>query len=122
MKFTSSRNLVLAAYGHVVTFAKGDTLFVPPALHQAALEQGLEPVLADGEQAPEQAPKMDDSARIEAVKDAMRAIASRNDAGDFDAGGVPKAKAIRAITGGHEPVDAKERTTLWAQVINSIEG
>lgn len=122
MKFTSPRNLVLAAYGHVVTFTKGDTLFVPPALHQAALEQGLEPVPADGERAPEQAPKSDDSTRLDAIKNAMRAIATRNDAGDFDAGGVPKVKAIRAITGGHEPVDAKERTALWAEVINSTEG
>ena len=49
MKFSSTRKLVLAAFGHVVTFDKGDTLFVPHSLHRQALEQGLEPVPEDGE-------------------------------------------------------------------------
>ena len=120
MKFTSSRKLTLTGFGHVISFQKGDTLFVPPALHQEALAQGLEPVAEQGEATPTAAPRLDDSGRIEAIKAAMHQIAQRNDAGDFDAAGTPKLRAIESLTGGAKPVDSKERQSLWAEVVASV--
>ena len=122
MKFTSPRKILVAAMGHAVWFDKGATHFLPPALHQAALEQGLEAVPEDGEAAPERAASPDDSARVEAIKAAMRAIAEKNSADDFDAGGTPKVRAIENLTGGLKPADAKERAALWAEVVRSVEG
>lgn len=113
MKFTSPYNVMLAEAGHVVTFAKGETKFVPPALRQLALAKGLEPEEGAGivkDVAP------DDSARKEAVMAAMRKIAERNDSGDFTAGGSPKVHAIQALTGGAKPADANELLELWAAV------
>lgn len=121
MKFTSSRKILIAAMGHAVWFEKGDTHFLPPALHQVALEQGLEALPDDGETAPVRAPATDDTARVEAIKAAMRAIAEKNNPDDFDAGGTPKVRAIENLTGGMKPTDAKERAALWAEVINSTE-
>lgn len=120
MKFTSSRKLTLTGFGHVISFRKGDTLFVPPALHQEALAQGLEPVAEQDEATPTAAPRLDDSGRIEAIKAAMHQIAQRNDAGDFDAAGTPKLRAIENLTGGAKPVDSKERQSLWAEVVASV--
>lgn len=122
MKFKASRSITLTAFGHVLIFGKGETLFVPPSLHTLAVEQGLDPVPEEGETPPEVAPKTDDSERVEKLKAAMHEIATRNNAADFDAGGVPKVRAIREASGGAEPVDAKERTALWAAVINSVGG
>ena len=120
MKFTSPRKLILTGFGHVISFNKGDTLFVPPALHQEALAQGLEPATADGESAPVAAPRPDGTGRIEAIKAAMVQIAQRNDAGDFDAAGTPKLRAIENLTGGAKPVDGKERQSLWAEVVAAV--
>ncbi len=118
MKFTSSRKLVLAALGHVITFDKGDTLHVPPALHSLALEQGLEP--ADGAGVAQAPAKPDDAARAEAIKIAMKLIAERNNADDFTAGGIPKIRAIEALTDGAKPLDAKEHQALWGEVTASV--
>lgn len=118
MKFTSSRKLVLAGMGHVVTFQKGDTLFVPPILHQEALAQGLEPEDGSLELRASKAP--DDSSRVEAITTAMKMIAERNSADDFDAAGIPKVRAIEALTGGVKPADNKERLALWAEVLASV--
>lgn len=116
MKFTSPRKVVLAAMGHVVAFEKGDTHNLPVALHQVALEQGLEPAEAiTREQKP------DDSERIEAIKAAMRQIAERNARDDFDAGGIPKVRAIEALADA-KPVSNDERLALWGEVTRSIGG
>ena len=120
MKFSSTRKLVLAAFGHVVTFDKGDTLFVPHSLHRQALEQGLEPVPEDGEDVVKAVSKPDDTDRIEAIKVAMKLIAERNNADDFTAGGIPKIRAIESLTDGAKPLDAKEHQALWAEVAASI--
>ena len=121
MKFSSTRKLVLAAFGHVVTFGKNDTQFVPPALHQIALEQGLDPVPEGDEDTPERVVAPDDSARVEAIKAAMQLIAERNRSDDFTAGGIPKIKAIEALTDGQKPVDAREHQALWAEVVASVK-
>lgn len=118
MKFTANRILTLAGFGHALVFAKGETLFVPPVLRAVAVDMGLDPVLDEGDVAPGGTPKDDADTRRAAVKDAMRAIAQRNNADDFDAGGVPKLRAIENLTGGVKPTDAKERTVLWAEVMN----
>ena len=127
MKFTSSRKLILAALGHVITFDKGDTLFVPPSLHQQALEQGLEPMPEDGEDVAEAVAKPDDASRVEAIKVAMKLIAERNNAdattaleNAIRAGGIPKIRAIESLTDGAKPTDAKEHQALWAEVAASI--
>ena len=118
MKFTAHRKITLAGMGHAIPFNKGDTLYVPPALRQEALAQGLEPEGdADGLK-PDLRP--DDSARIEAIKDAMKQIAERNSAEDFDAAGTPKVRAIENLTGGAKPADAKERLALWNEVVASV--
>ena len=121
MKFSSTRKLVLAAFGHVVTFGKNDTQFVPPVLHQLALEQGLDPVPEGDEDAPERVVVPDDSARVEAIKTAMQLIAERNRPDDFTAGGIPKIKAVEALTDGQKPVDAREHQALWAEVVASVK-
>lgn len=120
MKFTSSRKITLTGLGHVISFEKGECLFVPPALHQEALAQGLEP---DGDvTGMRPVARPDDATRIEAVKEAMKLIAERNDPGDFDAAGTPKVRAIENLTGGAKPADGKERLALWAEVANAVEG
>ena len=116
MEFTSPRQLVLSAMGHTVAFGKGETHNLPPALHQLALEQGLEPAEPLAREA-----KPDDSARTEAIKEAMRAIAAGNKRGDFDAGGIPKAVAIKALAGA-EPASNDERLALWGEVSRTNEG
>ncbi len=116
MLFTSPRKVVLAALGHVVAFEKGQTLNLPVALHQIALEQGLEPAEDIVREA-----KPDDSARVEAIKAAMQQIAERNSRDDFDAGGIPKVRAIEALAG-HKPASNDERLALWGEVTRSIEG
>ena len=120
MKFTSTRKLTLSGMGHVIKFDKGDVLFVPTALHQKALAEGLEPQVGEGESALKPAQTVDDSLRIEAIKDAMRQIAERNSSDDFDAAGTPKLRAIETLTGGPKPVDGKERQALWAEVVASV--
>ena len=116
MQFTSPRKVILSAMGHVVAFEKGQTLNLPVALHQVALEQGLEPAEAiTREQKP------DDSERIEAIKAAMRQIAERNARDDFDAGGIPKVRAIEALANA-KPVSNDERLALWGEVTRSIGG
>lgn len=121
MKFSSTRKLVLAAFGHVITFEKNDTQFVPRALHQLALEQGLDPVPEGDEDTPERVVAPDDSARVEAIKTAMQLIAERNRSDDFTAGGIPKIKAIEALTDGQKPIDAREHQALWAEVVASVK-
>lgn len=120
MKFKSTRKITLAGFGHVVNFDKGQTLFVPPALHQEAMAQGLDPVVGEGETAPKAPKQFDDSARLDAIRAAMQQIAERNNSDDFDAAGTPKLRAIENITGGHKPVDGKERQSLWVEVIASV--
>ena len=114
MQFTSPRKVVLAALGHVVAFEKGETHNLPVALHQVALEQGLEPAEA---LAREQKP--DDSVRIEAIKAAMLQIAERNARDDFDAGGIPKVRAIEALADA-KPANNDERLALWAEVTRNV--
>lgn len=121
MQFTSHRKLMLAGYGHALPFEKGETRFVPPILRQEAMAQGLDPVLADGEDAPTKTVEADDSVRIDAIKGAMKAIAERNTSGDFDAAGCPKTTAIENVSGGFKPANGKERLALWAEVVNDVK-
>ena len=120
MKFKSSRTVVLSGMGHHLVFTKGQTLFVPPVLHTHAMTEGLEAVPDQGETAPEAAQPVDDTARIEAIKQAMRQIAERNNSDDFDGSGTPKVRAIENLTGGVKPVDNKERQALWGEVVASV--
>lgn len=113
MKFTSPRNVVLAAMGHLVAFKKGETHNLPVALHQIALEQGLEPAEAIVRET-----KPDDSVRTDAIKAAMRQIATQNKRDDFDAGGIPRARAVEALAN-VKIANNDERMALWGEVINS---
>lgn len=115
MKFTSPRNITLAAGGHVVPFKKGETHNLPPAMYQKALAEGLEPEDKDVVLEPVE----DDAERVAKIKAAMLDIATKNDAADFDAGGAPKVKAIEAVAG-VKPTNSDERLKLWAEVKNSI--
>lgn len=117
MQFTSTRKVTLADAGHVLVFAKGDTKFVPPILRTKAIEEGLEPVLEEGQEAPANPVGNADAARIDAVKAAMRAIRDKNAQDDFDASGTPTMKAIQlASEGAAAPKNKDERLTLWAEV------
>lgn len=120
MNFTSNRKITLSGGGHVVSFDKGESKFLPPSLHQEALMQGLEADVGD-EDAPTLDPAPDEAARTDAISAALKAIATRNNPDDFDASGTPKVKAIEALTGGHKPRDAKERQALWADVANNAD-
>lgn len=116
MQFTSPRRVTLAHLGHVVAFDKGQTINLPEALHQIALEQGLEPAEEIAREA-----KTDDSERHAALKAAMAAIAKQNKSTDFDAGGIPKKNAVESLAGTHKLKDNDERLKLWAEAVNGIE-
>jgi hypothetical protein len=121
MKFVSPRKMVLAHLGHVLTFEKNVPQFVPPALHKKALDEGLEAEPEGDEVAPEKSPAVvNDTVRLETLKDAMRAIATRNDPDDFTAGGAPKVRAIEALTDGMKPANAAELHALWAEVVAAV--
>lgn len=51
----------------------------------------------------------------------MQLIAERNRSDDFTAGGIPKIKAIEALTDGQKPVDTREHQALWAEVVASVK-
>lgn len=118
MQFKSLRKQTLAGYGHVIAFDKGEVKFVPGQLHAAALDMGLEPELADGEQAPDVAVvgvAKQEEERIAKIKEALAAIRAKNDRADFTAGGVPTAKAIEALSGA-KPANSTETVKLWGEV------
>lgn len=114
MKFTSPRKIVLAAFGHVVAFEKGDTKFLPKPLHAKALEEGLEPEDADAEVVTAVS-TVDDADRIAKIKEAMTVILENNDSKDFTAGGAPKVKVVEDLAG-VKLKNAEEGLKLWAEV------
>lgn len=113
MKFTSPRKIVLAAFGHVVAFEKGDTKFLPKPLHAKAMEEGLEPE-AEAEVAVA-VNTVDDADRIAKIKEAMAVILENNDSKDFTAGGAPKVKVVEDLSG-VKLKNAEEGLKLWAEV------
>lgn len=113
MKFTSPRKIVLAAFGHVVAFEKGDTKFLPKPLHAKALEEGLEP--EDTAEVVSATNTVDDTDRIAKIKEAMAVILENNDSKDFTAGGAPKVKVVEDLAG-VKLKNAEEGLKLWAEV------
>lgn len=120
MEFTANRKILLAGFGHALAFEKGETKFVPPVLRQMAMAEGLDPVVAEGEDVPTKPSIPDEEARRDAVRAGMKAVAERNRTNDFDASGTPKVAAIEAASGGAKPSDNKERLALWAQVVADV--
>lgn len=114
MKFTSPRKIVLAAFGHVVAFEKGDTKFLPKPLHAKALEEGLEPE-DSGAEAAVAVSTVDDADRIAKIKEAMAVIMENNDSKDFTAGGAPKVKVVEDLAG-VKLKNAEEGLKLWTEV------
>ena len=112
MLFKSTRKLTLAHLGHVIVFAKGDTKFVPPALHQEAVEQGLDAVDGDVTSSKQ---VVNDQLRVNALKDAMAEILKTNKRDHFDAGGVPRMVVVQEMANATLK-DNDERLALWAEV------
>lgn len=118
MKFTSPRKIVLAAFGHVVAFEKGDTKFLPKSLHAKAVEEGLEP--EDTAEVAAAVNTVDDADRIAKIKEAMAVILENNDSKDFTAGGAPKVKVVEDLSG-VKLKNAEEGLKLWAEVRDAAE-
>lgn len=127
--FVSNRDVyVTSLRGHSFHFLKGVPQHVPKICHNEVIEKGIMPVDDDGEVdlvkvneiAGEADPKVkivlapeDSDERAKAIKDVLLAIAKRNRAEDFTAGGVPSAVTVTAALGWK--VDLREIRPLWTE-------
>lgn len=118
MNFVMNRNITVTGLsGHSVTFRKGVSKYVPPHMVEECMAKGAVP--ADGEelQAPEEkepkAPSPVGPVRTERVEEAFNELVATNRREDFSAGGIPKIKPVRDISGIHE-MAPREMKELWA--------
>lgn len=115
-KMTLNRTYVLRTIHGVVSFQKGEPVWVPPAMEVEAAQIGAE--RADGVEVdliPE-APKVkltpSEPERADQIVAAFKRIVDNNDSKDFTAAGVPTAKAVERLVG--FSVERSEINVLWA--------
>lgn len=129
-KMVLNRNYTLnTTLGHCVRFKKGVPTDVPKVIVQQALSVGAEAVdEAAQKEVDIEASKDDPKARSAVptgderkgkIKEVLEQIASRNQSGDFTAGGKPKLEAINAEL--DFKVTTEERDELWTEVIQERE-
>lgn len=104
--------------GHVITFVKGEPVWVPPHMHKEVTEIGAERVDGDkvdvlGEEKAEVVPLTPDERRSELIA-AFALIKERNNRSDFTGQGLPSIAALRRIV--DFDLDKKEVETLWREV------
>ncbi len=113
MKFILNRDRVVAsAFGHSVSFKKGEPTHVPPEMYAEVIAAGAVPE----EELTEPVVKKPDyptapAEREAALFEAFEAIVLRNDSSDFTAGGNPKDSVVEKAVG--FKVSAKEREAAW---------
>lgn len=115
MKFILNRDrTVVSAFGHSVSFKKGEPAHVPPEMYPEVIAAGAVP---EEELAEDAIPKADHPTdpgeREAAIFEAFEALVLRNDSSDFTAGGSPKESVVNAAVGFKVP--AKEREAAWTK-------
>lgn len=114
-EYVLNRNYTLASLaGRVISFKKGEPVWVPPEVEKEALMIGATPV--DGHKDildPEvEAPKpLEAGERLEAINKAYATMKARDVRGDFTAQGVPSTKVLEKLVGFE--VASKERDETW---------
>lgn len=124
--FVSRRTINVATpFGQTISFEKGKPTHVPKQLHSFMIEKGILPCDAKGEELdleaagavtqPDEPARLsapeDADERLDAIKTVVRAIAERNNAADFNAGGTPKADAVSLALGWK--ADQREVRQAW---------
>lgn len=100
-EYVLNRNHTLRSVNGVVSFVKGEPVWVPPVLEKEALMIGAERVDGDAPSLldPEtpKAPEVSPDERRAQVFIAFDMLIEKNDAKDFTAQGVPTVKAVERI-------------------------
>ena len=113
MKFILNRNrAVVSAFGHTVSFVKGQPTHVPPEMYAEVIAAGAVP---ETELTEQELPKpdypTDPGERELLLFAAFESLVLRNDSADFTAGGMPRDSVLEKAVG--FKVSAKERETAW---------
>lgn len=122
--FVSNRDINIGStLGYSIEFKRGRPTHVPRRMHSLVMERGCVPcdpagkiLDADKIQDPVEAPTVllapdDADERADKILEVVKALAKRNDAKSFSAGGVPTATAVSAALGWK--VDQKEIRPVW---------
>lgn len=104
--------------GHIITFVKGEPVWVPPALYKEVTALGAQKVDGEqvdvlGEEKKEVVPLTPDERR-EQLLTAFALIKERNNRTDFTGQGLPSIPALRRIV--DFEIDKKEVEALWREV------
>lgn len=116
MEFVLNRNYTFASTkGHIISFRKGQPVYVPPELHKDVAAFGAEPVEGEVDLlGPEEkvVVPLTPGERADLLVEAFKVMEARNERGDFNAQGLPSAKVLEKITGLSE-VSSVERNEVW---------
>lgn len=116
MHYTSHRNLTVASLcGLSIELKKGEPTLCPPGMHDELLALGCIPEEATPEPEPGAAPvaPTNQQDRYNALCQAFKVVALRNERTDFNAVGVPHAAVLAKELG--YSVNAKERDAAWTK-------
>ena len=123
MKFVMNRNHVVAStLGYSIKFEKDVPQYVPTAMHKEVIAAGG--VATDGDEVEFEDKKTDipvpeGEERVELIKMALLDIQKIADRESFASTGVPKVKAVAAITG--FPVTSAEISEAWTALKQAEE-
>ena len=113
-EFVLNRDFVLRSLnGHIITFKKGEPVWVPPVCVKEAV--GIGAACVDGDvdvigDTPEKS-VVTGKDRETALTDAFDILVERNGRGDFTGQGIPAAKAVERLVGFE--VSRQEIETAW---------
>lgn len=119
MHFVLNRDLSLASTsGHCVDFKKDVPTFVPPPMWTEVQALGAEPTedIPEELKPPVSKAPTDPAERESAIREAIEALALRNNRDDFGAGGKVHPKVLSDFVGWS--VSAKERDTVLSKIAN----
>lgn len=116
-----SRNYRLAStLGHMINFKKGEPIWVPKPLVNAAVALGAAAVDGTAEVTLAEdvkEPQLAGDERQEAFMKAFKVIVARNGREDFTGAGYPHCRALEKILG-FEPL-AAERNAMWKEYLDA---
>lgn len=118
MYVLNNRNYTYSNMGFTIPFKKGEPIFVPPMLERDVVSLGAECVDGPGADAlpPEdtlpEVPVGD--SRKQALVDAMKQLADRNDPKDFTGQGIPRVKSVEKLISFE--VDQAELVEVWREM------
>jgi len=107
--------------GHIVNFAKGQPVYVPPALEREVTALGAEPVtgarveMIDAEKAVDVVPVGTERATL--LMAAYARMEARNMRGDFTGQGRPNVKVLKELVGFE--VEVRERDDIWEEFMKA---